>query len=388
MPADPSSKGFYRDLPGFSDFTEIAQLDRFRPAPDDWRLILSDVVDSTAAIEQGRYRDVNALGTCSIVAVLRAVGDLELPYVFGGDGAVVLIPPQGEAPARKALGLLSATAERIFGLNLRLGMVRVSELRRAGAELLVARFRLSDQVSLAMLAGGGVDLAERWIKGSEGGRFAVLPGSSSERGLPDFLHGFQCRWEPIPSRWGEMVSVLVVPRGPSLQERHEVLEQVIRFIGALDPQDKGRPTANRPLKMETAAGRLKVEARLLGKSAGWGAVRNRFTQPLLRSGWKGYLEALVNHTDYRKFDDTLRMVLDLPRDSRRSLEAFLGGLYREGRLFFGLAQSSAAVMTCFISRYEGEHVHFVDGADGGYALAAKAMKAQRAARKKEEGPGH
>ena len=33
-------------------------------------------------------------------------------------------------------------------------------------------------------------------------------------------------------------------------------------------------------------------------------------------------------------------------------------------------------MTCVITRYEGDHVHFVDGSDGGYALAAKRMKEQ------------
>ena len=33
-------------------------------------------------------------------------------------------------------------------------------------------------------------------------------------------------------------------------------------------------------------------------------------------------------------------------------------------------------MTCAISAYQGDHVHFIDGADGGYALAAKQLKGQ------------
>jgi hypothetical protein len=35
-------------------------------------------------------------------------------------------------------------------------------------------------------------------------------------------------------------------------------------------------------------------------------------------------------------------------------------------------------MTCFVRAYRGNHVHFVDGSDGGYALAARALKAQLA----------
>jgi Protein of unknown function (DUF3095) len=37
-------------------------------------------------------------------------------------------------------------------------------------------------------------------------------------------------------------------------------------------------------------------------------------------------------------------------------------------------------MTCYVpSITDRGHVHFVDGADGGYAMAAQAMKTRRAA---------
>lgn len=35
-------------------------------------------------------------------------------------------------------------------------------------------------------------------------------------------------------------------------------------------------------------------------------------------------------------------------------------------------------MTCAIDDYRTEHMHFVDGSDGGYALAAKQLKKQLA----------
>ena len=34
-------------------------------------------------------------------------------------------------------------------------------------------------------------------------------------------------------------------------------------------------------------------------------------------------------------------------------------------------------MTCFLQKLEdGKHIHFIDGGDGGYAIAAKQLKAQ------------
>jgi hypothetical protein len=33
-------------------------------------------------------------------------------------------------------------------------------------------------------------------------------------------------------------------------------------------------------------------------------------------------------------------------------------------------------LTCIVFSYNGNHVHFVDGSDGGYAMAARGLKAQ------------
>jgi hypothetical protein len=41
---------------------------------------------------------------------------------------------------------------------------------------------------------------------------------------------------------------------------------------------------------------------------------------------------------------------------------------------YGLHESKAAIMTCLIFTAGQDHAHFVDGSDGGYAMAAKALK--------------
>ena len=57
-----------------------------------------------------------------------------------------------------------------------------------------------------------------------------------------------------------------------------------------------------------------------------------------------------------------------------ALTAKLDERQAKGKLVYGLHASKAALMTCLIFNRQGEHVHFVDGADGGYALASAQMK--------------
>jgi hypothetical protein len=51
-------------------------------------------------------------------------------------------------------------------------------------------------------------------------------------------------------------------------------------------------------------------------------------------------------------------------------------LAADGVVRYGTHRQQAAMMTCFApSPANPTHVHFIDGADGGYAVAATAMKA-------------
>ena len=90
-----------------------------------------------------------------------------------------------------------------------------------------------------------------------------------------------------------------------------------------------------------------------------------------------YRKSLPSHSDYRKFSDSLRMVLDCSEGEADGIEAILDASHIRNEIDFGTHRASAALMTCFVSTTdEGKHVHFVDGADGGYALAAQRLKSQ------------
>src|SRR5689334_15758040 len=63
--------------------------------PSNWHVVITDVKNSTAAIQNGLHETINLIATGSIVAVLNIVykAGLTMPFFFGGDGASFIIPP-------------------------------------------------------------------------------------------------------------------------------------------------------------------------------------------------------------------------------------------------------------------------------------------------------
>ena len=89
-----------------------------------------------------------------------------------------------------------------------------------------------------------------------------------------------------------------------------------------------------------------------------------------------YTRELIDNSDFRKFDDALRMVLDCTPALAEEIEQHLKQCAAKGVVRYGTHRQKAAMMTCFTpSPATPNHVHFIDGAMGGYAMAASAMKA-------------
>src|SRR5262249_9321613 len=84
---------------------------------------------------------------------------------------------------------------------------------------------------------------------------------------------------------------------------------------------------------------------------------------------KVYKREVVENSDFRKYDDGLRMTLDCTARLADEIEARLMRAEADGVARYGVHRQSAAIMTCIVpSIYESNHVHFIDGAAGGYAL--------------------
>src|SRR5579863_9238898 len=94
---------FYGSIPIFDDFAMAVKPESYRPLPDDWVVGFADVVGSTQAVANGRYKAVNMVGAGVIAAVGNALKRRSFPFAFGGDGASFAVSPAAAPAAREAL---------------------------------------------------------------------------------------------------------------------------------------------------------------------------------------------------------------------------------------------------------------------------------------------
>src|SRR5438270_2081461 len=201
----PGSDPFYSGIPVFRGFSRLMDPALYSSLPDEWRIGLADIVESTRAIAQARYKAVNMAGAAVIAAVTNALDGREFPFVFGGDGASFAVSPDDLDRAREALAATASWVRDDLDLAMRVALVPVSAIRAQGLDVCVARFGPSANLSYAMFSGGGLGWAEAAMKRGE---FAMPAAPSGTQ--PD-LSGLSCRFEEIPSRSGVILSVLVMP---------------------------------------------------------------------------------------------------------------------------------------------------------------------------------
>ncbi len=383
--ADKQVQPFLTDLPIFAEFADVADLGRYRPLPDGWSLALADVVSSGAAIAAGKYKMVNMAGASVITAVLNALGQNNYPFVFGGDGAAIAVPPEGVEAVRTALAAVARWIEDDLGLQMRTALVPIAAIRAAGHDVRVARYRSSPDLTFAMFAGGGSAWAEAQMKQ---GAFLVdmaPPGSK-----PD-LTGLSCRWNPIQSRHGHIVSIIVVAGAQGVGEAFRKLVADVVAIaneggGTGSPLPPEGPTPRFHLGGMEAEVRAQAPAgkRFMARLGVIFAVLMTvflYRTNLTLGGFnvRAYGRELAQNTDFRKFDDGLKMTVDLDAARLARLEALLDGAAAQGICQFGLHRQTSALVTCIVpSLMSGDHMHFIDGAAGGYAQAASQMKAKMA----------
>ncbi len=388
--ADPPTE-FYAALPSFSEFGDFAKFDAYAPVPDDWVVLCGDIRGSTRAIEEGRYKQVNMVGAAVITAVLNACAGYQIPFVFGGDGGLAAVPGLARDRAALALQRLQGISEETFGLGLRAAAVPVSRLRAEGHDVRVRKFALSPGNNLAMFAGGGVERADEILKTAPENDPAILRAVDDAQ-APD-LEGLSCRWEPLAASRGQMIALMVQPiaadwatevfRRTLAQLSHILQGGIAGFAPASDRTLRFRwPPRGLALEARATAGRgslLRSYAWALVTSAlqCWCERRGRKIGAYDAPRYRGELKA---QTDFRKFDGMLRTVLDVTPEQAGRIEAWLEDQYRERRLVYGMHRARTALMTCLVFNLEqGEHVHFVDAAGGGFAKAAEGFKARLAA---------
>jgi hypothetical protein len=380
MTASNGSDKFYGTIPVFRGFTQLMEPSLYSPLPDDWCIGVADIVESTKAIAQARYKAVNMAGAAIIAAVTNALDGREFPFVFGGDGASFAVAPDDLERAREALAATAIWVKEDLDLAMRVALVPLAAIRAAGLDVRVARFGPSPNLSYAMFSGGGLGWAEAAMKRGEFAVPTAPPGTQ-----PD-LSGLSCRFEEMPAVRGLILSVLVVPvQGADPAAFRRLIEDIVALIERSPDSGRPVPLAGPPLRWPPAG--LEFEAR----ARRGGALLIRRLRVLARTLFvytvmrfdlkvggfvpKIYTQQVVENSDFRKYDDALRMVLDCTPDLERALNTRLAAAALAGIARYGLHPQDAAMMTCFTpSAVRSDHVHFIDGARGGYASAATALK--------------
>lgn len=379
MPHD--LENFYASVPVTDEFQSLSDPSRFIPLPTDWVVGVADIVDSTGEIARGRYKTVNMVGAAVISAMINALGGQVFPYVFGGDGAGLAVPAKDAERARETLASLRSWAEAEFSMPLRAALVRVSDIRKAGYDLRVARYAPSPGVDYAMFTGGGLVWAEDQMKA---GRFEIPLDTSGTQ--PD-LTGLSCRWSNSVARNGQIVSLVIQPLlGSDYSSFSALAGQILALSARLERAGHPVPSDGPPMRWPTPG--LDIDARVsrAGRPLMLHKLRvtieNLLIGILFKTGVRlgsfepaHYQQMVSQNADFRKFDDGLKMTLDCDSQTLGDITELLDKAQASGLIRYGIHIQQEAMMTCFVpSALQDNHVHFVDGASGGYAQAAAMIR--------------
>ncbi|MBA2403878.1 MAG: DUF3095 domain-containing protein [Bdellovibrionales bacterium] len=371
-------ENFYLTIPSFKNFNGITSEEYFRPVPQDWAIFITDVRGSTKAIADGKYKDVNTIGAASIVVARKAMGKDDFPFVFGGDGATLLIPPSKIKAVSRELCALKRLSLQNFNLDLRVGMVKISELYAQNKLLEAAKYELTPGRCVAILRGEGMNQAETWIKEARE-KYEVNDNATCEADLT----GLSCRWQPIPSKRGKILSLIVYSRKTTAiyQNILKIMETIFpEGIESLNPANTELGSYKSiwkcmkdEIKYHPNIFSLTFLKRFMEIVPAVLIFKYKLPIPFIRR----YVKAMETHSDFRKFDNMLRMVIDCTPNQVLAINQLLTNLHLEGDIFFGTFQSDNSLMTCFVDGLtQGQHIHFMDAENGGYAAASIQMKAQ------------
>lgn len=375
------TKDFYKNLKQVNDFSKIMQDSNYCLIPNDWYVIVSDIKDSTKAIEKGMYKQVNFVAALTIIGILNIDKEEDFPYVFGGDGASLLIPPSLLEKSKKVLIEASKKAKEAFDLELRIGVINIKEIEKRGSFIEIAKLEITKDYTQAIIRGNGLELAEELLK-KEYETFKIQDDLKNT--YTANFDGLECRWEDIKTLKDETISILI--KSINQKDSNEIYTNCIKNIEKIAGNYEQRNPIKEidQLNLSFNPMVLNAEASIFSKNK----IRKIFT--ILRLAfenllglilmkysigqWGKYKQRIIRTTDTEKFDDMLRMVISTDTNQTKKLEEYLENLFLKKDIVYGIHKSDSALMTCLIFQRHGKHIHFVDSSKGGYALAAKELK--------------
>ncbi|KLT66983.1 DUF3095 domain-containing protein [Pedobacter sp. BMA] len=350
----------------------------FNDIPADWHVIITDIKSSTIAVNSGLHETVNLIATGSMVTVLNIAfkANISIPFFFGGDGATFLVPDAIVDKALKGLSQYKANTLNNFNLDLRVGVISVKEIYDKAHRLSISRFSASDNFVIPVILGDGLEYAEKQIKGED----YLL--AAKEYGAEDIdLTGMQCRWDKIapPENMEEVVTLIVIAKQG--RDQASAFSRVIKHIDQIyGTPEKRQPISIPKLIFKTSFNNLGREMRhRIGKLKWLELIKTWFINIygyiyFRTDSGKKYLKQLVEMSDTLVMDGRINTVITGSEEQRLRLQTALNILEQKNEILYGLYVSKESVMSCYVRDLEDDHIHFVDGSDGGYTRAAALLK--------------
>ena len=368
-----NNDNFYSNLNENIYFSQISNNTLFSQVPNDWYLIATDIKNSTKLIEEGRYKDINLVGALTIISILNLNKSIKIPFVFGGDGAFLLVPKSLYTLCAQALLAIEKISKENYSFDLRVGIIPVIDILNAGKKLLISKYRVSDDYFQAIIKGGGLEYGDFLLKKSD--KYSLKMKIDSTFNLD--TEGLECRWNSIKSPKNKTLSIIV--KCFDEKDYEKVFLKLEKILGKdrspITIKNLSLSFNSKNLESEISLYTNKIIKKFLLKlKVKCTNLIGYFLMKFNIGKWSSYKKRILNTSDTEKFDDTLRMVVSANSPESTKLCAYLEEEYKTKSLVYGIHESKSSLMTCLIFQRHGQHVHFVDGANGGYASAAKAMK--------------
>lgn len=349
----------------------------FQEPPDSWQIVVADVKNSTGAFYAGQYAAVNVTAASCVIIALNIAHSyrVEIPFVYGGDGATLLVPGELVSEIWSGLKKLQANVARHFHLSLRVGAIPIWQVRQAGHNLRVAKVGVAPNFNQALFLDEGLSYAERTIKNDPNFQTTNAAVTAS---VP--LTGLRCLWDdvkPPPSR-PEIMCLIVVAMDSNKHEivYRKVLAKLDQIFGL--PNDR-HPIFRHHLVYSLSWRRLALESYVRFNRLSLPFVVGQWLRALLGRFGLGPVsisDLIATAADTLKIDGTLKTVISGLVHQRQEMLDWLKAHEQAGELVFGYWIGPASIVTCFVRPDRDEYINFVDGAEGGYIHAAEQLKAK------------
>jgi predicted nucleic acid-binding protein len=384
-----NTENFYKQIPVIKTELEEALTEEsyFKSVPNNWHIIVTDIENSTDEFNNGKYKEMNIISASSIIIALNIADKygIEIPFIYGGDGASILVPQKILDEVLESLTTLRNNAKYNFKLSLRVGSISIENLKKYGHRLKIAKIKIVDNYTQAIFLGVGLAQAEKIIKNDK--RF-LSRKEGEEKKLN--LSGLQCRWNEIepPAHKKDILVLIIQPlkqRGQSITYK-KILEDIENVYGSFKRRHPiGSKEIGHSSDFKTLSKASKIKyGRLNIFYTGFQMVKSFLNKIYIKSNIKLPIEIhedyihgdIATATDTLKIDGSLKTILAGSKKQKEELLRKLKQREKRGEILFGHFGTESTTITCYVHKREKEYINFIDGTDGGYIKAAQELKAK------------